>query len=266
MKTLKTMLMAAAALWCSTAHAQSEAGLLVGVEAEKKIDKKLSLDVEAEMRTRNNFKTMDRWNVGLGASYKFNKWLKADAGYNLLYDNNREKTEYYTSSSGKYNKVHWRPSYWGIKHRVHASLTGTYKFANDIRISLRERWQYTYRPEQDATRWTWRLTDASGNAVSDNDMRLDDDYTRDGKGKNQLRSRFQIEYDKKRALFTPYASMEIYNSWKTEKIRYTIGTDIRLNSQHSLGAYYRFQKMYNVDDDDYDPDMHYVGLSYKFKF
>ena len=56
--------------------AQSEGGLLLGVEAEKKFDKKLSVSVEAEMRTRNNFKTMDRWKFGISGSYKFAKWLK----------------------------------------------------------------------------------------------------------------------------------------------------------------------------------------------
>lgn len=252
-------------LMSAAATAQSEAGLIVGGEVEKKITRNLGLSIEADLRTRNDFKTMDRWGVGVSVSYKFTKWLKADAGYSLLNYNNREKTETYLSSSGKYYKMHWRPSYWSIKHRVHASLTGSYKFSN-IRISLRERWQYTYRPEKSTTRWTWRVSDAEGNALSDNAMRLDDDYVRSSSGKNQLRSRLQVEYDKKRALFTPYASVELYNSWGIEKIRYTVGTDIRLNNHHSLGVYYRFQDMKNVDEGDYDPDMHYIGLGYKFKF
>ena len=66
-----------------TASAQSEGGLLMGAEAEKKVTKKLSVSLEAELRTRNNFKTMDRWVVGLGAQYKLTSWLKADAGYKL---------------------------------------------------------------------------------------------------------------------------------------------------------------------------------------
>ena len=97
---------------------------------------------------------------------------------------------------------------------------------------------------------------------------FDDDTWEDKirKGKNLLRSRLQIEYDKKHALLTPYASMELYNAWGIEKIRYTLGTDINLSKQHSLGVFYRFQNMKHVDADDYDPDMHYLGLGYKFKF
>jgi len=101
---------------------------------------------------------------------------------------------------------------------------------------------------------------------SDNTMVLDDDYVRSGKGKNLLRTRLEVSWDKKRALFTPYANVEFYNSLAIEKIRYTVGTDIRLNKQHGLGVYYRYQQMHNVDADDYDPDMHYLGVSYKFKF
>lgn len=229
--------------------AQSEGGLIVGAEAEKKINKQFSISVEGDMRTRNNFKTMDRWSLGLGASYKFNKWLKADAGYTFLNYNFREKISY--KSSGDYNN--WRPSYWGAKHRFYASLTGSYKFSNNIKLALRERWQYTYRPEKAVERW-------------DFDNEWWEDKVRSGKGKNQLRSRFEISYDKKRAFFTPYASVELYNAWAIEKIRYTVGADFRLSKQHSIGAYYRFQNMKNVDEDDYDPNMHYIGVGYKFKF
>lgn len=230
------------------ATAQSEGGLLLSAEAEKKIDKKLSVSLEADMRTRNNFKTMDRWSLDLGASYKLTKWLKADAGYVLLNQNNHEKINYKTS--GAYDN--WRPSYWGLKHRVYASLTGSYKIG-DIKLSLRERWQYTYRPSKTVQRW-------------DFDDETWEDKVRSGKGKNQLRSRFEIAYDKKRALFTPYANVELYNAWGIEKVRYTVGTDIRLNKQHSLTAFYRFQDIRNADADDYDPDMHYLGIGYKFKF
>lgn len=232
-----------------TAVAQSEGGLIAGAEVERKVNKQLSVSVEAELRTRNNFKTMERWSLELGASYKFNKWLKADAGYTLLNTNFREDINY--KSSGAYNN--WRPSYWGIRHRVHASLTGTYKFQNNLRLSLRERWQYTYRPEKTVTRW-------------DFDNSCWEDKVRVGKGKNQLRSRLQLEYDKKKALLTPYASVELYNSWAVEKIRYTIGTDINVTKSHAFNVFYRFQNMKNVEENEYDPDMHYIGVGYKFKF
>ena len=237
---------------CLPLAAQSEGGLLVEVGAEKKLSRKWSASLEGDLRTRNNFRTMDRWSVGLSAEYKLNKWVKASAGYTLLDYNMRESISYQTVLGMRtYNN--WRPSYWGIKHRFNVSLAGTYKFSNNIRVSLRERWQYTYRPEKDVERF-------------DFDNSTWESKTRKGKAKHQLRSRLQVEYDKKRALLTPYANIEVYNSWAVEKIRYTVGTDFRLTKQHSCGVFYRYQNMKNVDEDDYDPDMHYLGVGYKYKF
>ncbi len=249
MRTYKVIVAFMAACLSIPVLAQSEGGLLVEAAAEKKINRQFSVSLEADLRTRNNFKTMDRWSIGASAEYKFNKYLKASAGYILLNNNFREKTT--KNSPALYNN--WTPSYWGIRHRFNASVTGTYKFYNNIRLSLRERWQYTYRPTTTVTRW-------------DFDNAQWEDHDRSCKGKNQLRSRLEISYDKKRALLTPFASIEMYNSWAVEKIRYTLGTDIRLNKQNSLSVFYRFQNMHNVDADDYDPDMHYLGVGYKFKF
>ncbi len=229
--------------------AQNEGGLLFEADAKKEITNDFSIGIGADLRTRNNFKTMDRWSLGVNGAYKITKWLKVDAGYKLLNTNFREKINYKTS--GAYNN--WRPSYWGIKHRLYASVTGDYKFPNNIKLSLRERWQYTYRPSKTVQRW-------------DFDDEQWEDKVRSGKGENVLRSRFQIEYARKRALLTPYANVELYNSWGLDKIRYNIGSEIRLNKQHSFDVFYRYQHMYNTDADDYDPNMHYLGVGYKFKF
>lgn len=249
MRTYKILMAVLMALMSQPIMAQSEAGLWMELGAEKKLSRQFSLGIEGDLRTRNNLKTLDRWSLGLSAEYKPIKYLKFSAGYTLLDNNFREDISYNTS--GSYNN--WRPSYWGIRHRVNASITGTYKFANNLRISLRERWQWTYRPEKTVERW-------------DFDNAQWEDKVRKGKGKNQLRSRLQIEYDRKRALFTPYANIELYNAWAIEKIRYTVGTDLNLSKQHVFIVFYRFQDMKNVDPEEYDPNMHYIGLGYKFKF
>ena len=93
-----------------------------------------------------------------------------------------------------------------------------------------------------------------------------EDKVRESKGKHVLRSRLTLSYDKKQALLSPYANIELYNGWGIEKVRYTVGTDIRLSKQHSLTTFYRFQDIRNASPEEYDPDMHYVGVGYKFKF
>ena len=228
------------------ANAQSDDfGLDFSLEAEKKLSKKWSLGLEAEVRTRDNTKTMDRWSGGLSAEYKITKWLKASAGYNFLYDNN-EKINYLDNGKIK-NETH----YWGVRHRFNVSLTASQKFGN-FKFSLRERWQYTYRPEKTADRWD--AVDEEWHS-----------HTYSGKGKNVLRSRFQVEYDKKGLALTPYANVEFFNAWSLQKTRFNVGVDWKLSKQHAVGAFYRYQVVRD-DDDDNEPNIHMLGLSYKFKF
>ena len=61
-------------------------GLWYSVGVEKKIDKRWSVDVEGEFRTRNHARTADRWSVGGSADYKIKKRLKGSAGYDFLWD------------------------------------------------------------------------------------------------------------------------------------------------------------------------------------
>lgn len=227
--------------------AQSEGGLLLGAELDKKLTRQLSVSVEGEFRTRNDFKTIDRWSGSVGASYKFTKWLKADAGYSLLYGNNREKISYNTD--GSYNN--WRPSYWSTRHRLNASLTADYKFSNNLHLSLRERWQYTYRPETTVQRYyTANGTEA-------------DEHTYSGKGKNVWRNRLQVKY-KLSNMFRPYANVETYMSDGWDKIRYAAGTELRLNKQHSFDIKYMYQHPFGQDDT--DANRHILGLGYTYKF
>jgi len=246
-RTIRMALFLTVAVMSLPISAQSEGGLLFEVGAEKKVTKNFSLGLDGEFRSRNNFKTADRWGIGVKADYKLTNWLKADAGYKLLYTNFHEDINY--KSSGAYNT--WRPSYWGTKHRIYASLSACYKLPNNVKLSLRERWQYTYRPETTVTRW-------------DFDDEKWEDKMRGMYVHHQLRSRFQVEYDKKKARFTPFAGIELYNGWGVEKIRYNVGTDIRLDKQQSLSVFYRFQNI--CDSEDEDPNMHYLGFGYKFKF
>lgn len=243
-----------------SASAQSDDfGLNLSLEAQKKLSKDWSASFEGELRTRNNTKTVDRWSFGLGIDYKVAKWLKASAGYTYLYDHN-QRTSYsdqYDVDDGDYDEVGLPKKYadyWGSRHRFNVSLTFDKKLFGDFRFSLRERWQYTYRPSQNVTRWSY-LNNAYESTP----------HEYDGKGKNVLRSRLQIEYDKKGLAVTPYANVELFNAWNIEKVRYHVGLDWKVAKKHSLGIFYRYQHVYG-DDDDLEPNIHMLGLGYKFKF
>ena len=130
-----------------TSSLADDAGLIASIEGSHKFSKKLSASMEIEFRSRNNFRTADRVSLGAEVGYKLLPWLKASASYNLLIDNNREDISY-QDDGVSYNN--WRPSYWGLRHRFNVSLTGSYKVQR-VEVSLRERWQYTYRRSR--TEW-----------------------------------------------------------------------------------------------------------------
>ena len=177
----------------------------------------------------------------MGADYKPISWLKLDAGYKFIRDHSlpewneedQEETE----------------AYWGSKHRVYASATGSYKVQN-VKFSLRERWQYTYRCEVPDVTYDWehdRLEPVKA------------------KGKHVSRTKLQISYSKKKAWFEPYISYEIYAAKKWEKMRYTAGCEFKINKHNVVEVFYRYQDL-RKNDNYNDRDSHILGLGYNFKF
>lgn len=258
----KLLSIIAAFMFVIGGYAQSDDfGIWTSFEAQKKISKKVSVALEGELRTRDNVSTNDRWSIGLDGSYKLTKWLKASAGYTFLYDNN-ERISYYEEGdrkveSGAVNvgEPKKRAEYWAPRHRFYVSLTASKSFGN-LEVSLRERWQYTYRPEK---------TVSSRYSYWDEEWD-EEEHTYRGKGKNVLRSRFQVEYKMKPIGLTPFASIELTNAWNVQKTRYTIGTVYKITKQHALELFYRYQDIRSNDDFEPEPDMHILGIGYKFKF
>jgi len=229
-----------------TTSRADEAGLVVSAEASYKISKGLTAGFETEFRSRNNFRTADRVSLGPSLSYKVLPWLKASVSYNLLIDNNREDITY-QDDGVSYNN--WRPSYWGVRHRFNVALTASYKIQR-VEVSLRERWQYTYRHSR----------------VIDNfdfDEGVWEDHEVRGKGKNVLRSRLQLEWDIPRCKFDPFASVEFHTTRDLEKTRFIVGVDHSIKKKHNFKLYYRYQLTSSSSD---EPNMHLVGLGYTFKF
>ena len=222
-------------------------GIWSTVGVEKKIDERWRIGGEAEWRTMDEASKTDRCSFGVYGQYKVSSWLKASAGYDLLVDNNY-KYSYHTDGTPN-KKAH----YWGQRHRVNVALTGSYHFGH-FGLSLRERWQYTYRHHKSVPeRYDFDQEDYDGKPK-----------TYAGKGSNVLRSRLKLDYDIAKTGLEPYASVEVYNGWYIKKVRYTAGLDWSINKHHEVGIYYRLQTLHH--DDDEDPDTHILGLSYAFRF
>lgn len=225
-------------------NAQSDDwGIWTSVEIKKSITKRMRAFVEGEYRTRDGFSETERWAGSIGLDYKIFSFLKASAGYTFIY----RQTEDEITKKG--NII---PAYWQPRHRLNLSLTGSYEWKR-FTFSLRERWQYTYRPEQYVAKF-----DEDGVTPKDDELVK-------GKGKNILRSRAEIEYNIRKTPLTPFVSSELYHNFSgfdLEKIRWTAGVTFKVNKNNSLQLYYRYQN--NSDDD--ESNGHVAGVGYTFKF
>ena len=224
------------------ANAQGEDfGVWTSISAKKKLSKMWTVSAEGEYRTRDGLNATDRWAANIGVEARLASWLKADAGYTYIYSTNP------TETTKKGNIV---PMYWYSRHRVTASLTGSMNWGR-FKFSLRERWQYTYRPELSVPKYD-----------GDDGSQKSDEVVK-GKGKNVLRSRLKGEYNIAKCRFTPFASCELYHDGSgLDKTRWTAGTEYKINKKNTLEVYYRFQ---NKADED-ETDNHVLGIGYTYKF
>ena len=232
------------------AHAQSDDfGIWTEAGIEKKINKKLTLDAEAELRTRDDgFGEFDRWSVGVGATYKLNSWLKASVGYVFMNDNNHKLY--------KDNLLY--ADYWGTRHRLNVSLTASKEFG-DLTVSLRERWQYTYRPELTVERYGAKTIER----IDLYEDELYDEKISKGKCSNKWRNRLQLKY-KLTKQWRPYVNAEsTVGGSGLDKMRYAVGTEYRLSKQHSFDVKYLYQHVYKDDD---EGNRHVLGIGYTYSF
>ena len=224
-----------------------EFGTWTGVSLDKKLSKQLTLGTELELRTGNNLKNIDRWSAGISLDYRLAKWLKAGAGYTYLYDYHPEAYTY--QDDGDLNKR--TMTYFGSRHRLNVSLTASKDFGK-LSVSLRERWQYTYRPEQANKRMDYQHSD------------LGYSYPVKGKATNMWRNKLQLKYKATR-LLQPYLYGETYVGGSGfDKLRLSLGTELKLSKQSSLNVGYVYQKVY--DDDDEEGNKHVFSIGYKYKF
>ena len=243
----KTIIMLMILLPIGVRAQSDEFGTWTSVSLDKKLSKQFSLGTELELRTGNNLKNIDRWSAGISVDYRLAKWLKASAGYIYLYDYHPEAYTY--QDDGDLNKR--TMTYFGSRHRLSVSLTASKDFGK-LNVSLRERWQYTYRPEQENMRMDYQHAD------------LGYSYSVRGKATNIWRNKLQLKY-KTTGLLQPYLYGETYVSGTGfDKLRLSLGTDLKLSKRSSLNVGYVYQKVYdNVDE---EGNKHVLSIGYKYKF
>jgi hypothetical protein len=254
------------------------------------LNKSLELSLEGEYRTQDMSSMTERIATGISLSYK-NKtvpFLKADVGYSVMSMHGLGETaiKYNTDDEGNFEvdddgnlipkHMNVDAPYWYTRHRVTASLTGSVKWGR-FKFSLRERYQFTHRMRSycDRTRWYYdpfhkMFPEDVPEYYLDDDPESDDySYMTDekkSKSDHKLRSRLAVSYDIKKCPFEPFAEVEVYNeldnAFAYDKIRYTIGTEYKINKEHKLSLYYRYQDYADVDE----VSGHVLGVGYAFEF
>ncbi len=232
-------------------------GTNLSAEVHKRHSKKVTSIYSFEMRTRDDVSAIDRLSLRAQANYKLKPWLKASAGLSFLYDYNKRISLYDEDDKdvvrGKVEVGAPKNlrEYWGVRLRGDLSLTASHEIGW-VKVSLRERWQYTYRFRRlviGRYNYLYKRGDETGHVFS-------------AKGKNVLRSRIAAETKIPNSPINPFASVEAFNAWELEKMRYTVGANWKINRHHSLELYYRYQDV--SFDDDYVPNRHIVGLAYLY--
>lgn len=212
-------------------HAAEMWGSIIDIEINKKISN-LSLNLEGEYRTRENFSESERIKTTLEANYKINKYLKIGAGYSFICYNDIEKE-------------------WENRHRYFLEAIGDYNIKR-FKFSLRERIQGTYRED---------ISEYNKQGIR---MRVNPKYV--------LRSRAKLEYDYKKSNYSPYLSTELFYTLNDieenniYKIRYQIGTEYKINNNNYINAFFRYTTFHNFNEDNEDDCDKIIGIGYKYKF
>ena len=268
------------------AEGDDEACLWHEIGVEKAITKKWDVGLDMEYRSQDKA----RFSVGLGTSYKLNKYLKFGINYNFLYSYKPDKFK--NKDEGEVDSDNWEvgynhtPNHWYPRHRFSADATGSIKFWNWLKVSLRERYQFTHSRARTVDKYKHRV-------IYEKKYDFDDDWneiswyeetvTDETEPKyypaftdQVLRSRIKLEYDKKRFPFSPFISAEAHNSVSVgdhmllQKVRTAVGSTYKFRKHNEISLSYIITfDMYDIEDNEVvrqHDRKHAICLGYKYSF
>lgn len=264
-------------------------GVWTEVSFEKELSKTLSFGLDAEMRTEQNSAKLDRWNLGASLSYKAHKYLTIGVGYVLLDYYNNEKFSNWdrtgwspNPNDGSDTEVYrWgytnTPRNWSVRHRLMLNLSTGFKVNKWLKLSVRERYQYTHKDAYSVERIkqhnkkTYTL-DENEQWQFDSEEYSTKTETKDYAAENLhvLRSRLKLEVDKKKLDWSPFVSVEAFNdlahSMTLDRVRLSVGTGYRITKHHRVSLAY----VLNLDKNEYSSSMndrlHVVSVGYEIKY
>ena len=256
------------------------------VGVSKTLPYNFSIDAAVGFRSLDWFEDANRFDASIGVGYKLGKYLKFGLSYSFIEKHYWDKIEYkykgdndfssyqgtsITDAEGNtraYQGYNFDAAHWAPRHRIAFDVTADKRFWKTLRISLRERYQYTHQASRDVDRTKYRDPnfDGEGNVTSYDEVTPDVKY-KSAWDRHLLRSRLKFAIDKKGWQWEPFTSVEFHNnlgdSWHLDKIRAAAGTEYSISKQHKVSAVYVFT---HENDDDGNENIHAISLGYKFKF
>lgn len=223
--------------------------------------KNLSLEWSEQVRMHNNVSDVDKILSTVGLNYKVLPWLKVGASYSFV---NVRDEEIQLIDTKPVTDVTWQN-----RHLVNVDVTGSYKVGR-VKLSLRERVRFNFR----------------GDSINE--------YEKVNPAIS-LRSRLKAAYDIRQCRWEPYAYVELYTTLNAvdavpnykeynvaykqymSRLRFSVGTEFKINNYHRLDIYYRFHMnqsydaRYKANKGDLKEwrhekqNCHVIGLDYKFK-
>ena len=276
-------------LLISAQDGNDEVGMWSEIGIEKAITKNWDVGLDMEYRAQNK----SRFSVGLGTSYKVNKYLKFGLNYSFLYS---EKNKYKVKDEGEVGDDDWTRGYnlideWYPRHRFSAEAIGSIKLWKWLKVSLRERYQLTHRRAWTAEKFMHRENHMKQSDFDDdwNEISWYEVFVTDKTEAKEypaltdqvLRSRLKLEMDKKRCPFSPFVSAEFHNSvgvgdhMLLQKIRTAAGCSYKFRKHNEVSLSYLITfDMYDIEEDEtmtlqtvrLHDRLHTISLGYKYSF
>ncbi len=250
-------------------------GVWMAVGLQKQLPRNLTVGVDGEWRTRDNSKKVDRLSIGFNVNYKVNKYLRLGVAYSFLdsFKDGGVKVKYRDEEGLVINNIKYTHDYWRPQHRVYVDISPTIKVLGMLRLTLRERYQYSHvkgvtvaRDKYDLKKKTHYWNDEETDyTYSYHKWEYEDDpKEKPAKDTHMLRSRLKLELDKKKVPWSPFVSVETMNYFKhlyLSKVRTVAGTEYKFNKRNSVGIAY----VMTYDREDKER-FHALNLSYDIKF
>ena len=192
----------------SKAQTTHDFGVWYSAGMEKKISADWNAGIGTELRTKHRREYIDRWKLDIHSMYRIHRHFKLGAAYEFHIKNQ-------TTGGETVSLLH---------HRFMADVVPSVSVSSWLKLSLRERYQYTYR-------------------MARHDI--------DAQHEHHLRSRIKAVMAMAQSKWEPFTSAEVFNNmgerFTIDEIRLTAGTGYRFSPHHSVNIGYMLNLKRSAD-------------------